>query len=47
MQLIFVTIADRIHFWYTSKNDVINIMTNSNLVNKRSVLYFFYFFGYV
>ena len=27
-----------IHFWYTSKDDAINIMTGSNLVNKRGVL---------
>ena len=44
MQLIFVTIAYRIHFWYTSKDDVINLMTNSNLVDKRGVLYSFIFF---
>ena len=44
MQLIFVTIAYRIHFWYTSKDDVINIMTNSNLVDEIGVLYFSYFF---
>ena len=28
----------RIHFWYVSKNDAINIMTGSNLVDKRGVL---------
>ena len=28
----------RIHFWYTSKDDAINIMNGSNLVYKRSVL---------
>ena len=42
MQLIFITIgilmdvilmqkSFRIHFWYMSKNDAINIMTNSNI----------------
>ena len=30
--------AYRIHFWYTSKDDAINIMNGSNLVYKRSVL---------
>ena len=28
----------RIHFWYMSKDDAINIMTGSNLIDKRSVL---------
>ena len=28
----------RIHFWYMSKDDAINIMNGSNLVNKRGVL---------
>ena len=30
--------AYRIQFWYMSKNDAINIMNGSNLVNKRGVL---------
>ena len=30
--------AYRIHFWYMSKDDTINIMTGSNLVDKRGVL---------
>ena len=30
--------AYRIHFWYMSKADAINIMTGSNLVDKRGVL---------
>ena len=30
--------AYKIHFWYMSKNDAINIMSNSNLVDKKSVL---------
>ena len=30
--------ALRIHFWYMSKDDAINIMNSSNLVGKRSAL---------
>ena len=30
--------AYRIHFWYMSKDDTINIMNGFNLVDKRSVL---------
>ena len=30
--------AYRIHLWYMSKNDAINIMNDSNLVDKKSVL---------
>ena len=30
--------AYRIHFWYMSKNDAINIMNGSNLADKRGVL---------
>ena len=30
--------AYRINFWYMSKNDAINIMNGSNLVDKRGVL---------
>ena len=30
--------AYRIHFWYMSKDDAINLMTVSNLVDKRGVL---------
>ena len=30
--------AYRIHFWYISKDDAINIMSNSNLVDKKGVL---------
>ena len=30
--------ACRILFWYISKDDAINIMTASNLVDKRGVL---------
>ena len=28
----------RIHFWYMGKDDAINIMNGSNLVDKRGVL---------
>ena len=31
--------AFRIHFWYMSKDNAINIMNNSNLVDKKGVLY--------
>ena len=34
--------AYRIHFWNASKDDAINIMHNSNLIDKKGVLYFFY-----
>ena len=30
--------AYRIHFWYMSKDDTIDIMNGSNLVDKRGVL---------
>ena len=30
--------AYRIHFWYISKDDAISIMSNSNLIDKKSVL---------
>ena len=30
--------AYRIHFWYMSKDDVISIMKNSNLIDKNSAL---------
>ena len=30
--------ACRIHFWYMSKDDAINIMNGSNLADKRVVL---------
>ena len=28
----------RIHFWYMSKDDAINIIHNSNLIDKKGVL---------
>ena len=33
--------AYRIHFWYMSKDDAINIMNGSNLIDKKGVLYIF------
>ena len=33
--------AYRIHFWYIRKDDAISIMNNSNLIDKKGVLYFF------
>ena len=30
--------AYRIHFWYMSKNDAINIMSNSSLIDKMGIL---------
>ena len=30
--------AYRTHFWYMSKDDAINIMNGSNLVDKRGAL---------
>ena len=38
--------AYRIHVLYMSKDDAINIMTGSNLVDKRGVLYFFFLIIY-
>ena len=35
--------AYRIHFWYMSKDDAINIINGSNLIDKRVVLYIFYY----
>ena len=34
----------RVHFWYMSTDDAINIMTGFNLIDKRGVLYFFLFY---
>ena len=34
--------AYRIHVWYMSKDDAINIMSNSNLVDEMGVLYIFF-----
>ena len=35
--------AYRIHFWYMSKDDAISIMNNSNLIDKKGILYFFFY----
>ena len=32
----------RIQFWYMSIDDAINVMHNSNLIDKKGALYFFY-----
>ena len=34
--------ACRIQFWYMSKDDTISIMNNSNLIDKKGVLLFFF-----
>ena len=34
--------ACRIHFWYMSIDDAVSIISNSNLVDKKGVLHFFY-----
>ena len=36
--------AYRIHFWYMNTDDAISIMNNSNLIDKKDVLYFFFYF---
>ena len=33
--------AYRIHFWYMSKDDVISVMSNSNLIDKKAFYNFF------
>ena len=35
--------AYRSNFWYMSKDDATSIMSNSNLVDKKGVLSFFYY----
>ena len=39
--------AYRIHFWYMSKDDAINIMNGSNLVYKRGIFIIFFFILYI
>ena len=34
--------AYRIHFWFMSKDDTVSIMSNSNLIDKKGVLLFFF-----
>ena len=36
--------AYRIHFWYKSKNDAINIMNGSKMIDQKGVLYIYIFF---
>ena len=38
--------AFRIYFWYMSKDDAINIMNGSNLIDKRYVYKFFFIIIY-
>ena len=33
----------RIYFWYTSKDDAINIMENSDLKKKWAIIIFFHY----
>ena len=33
--------AYRINFWYISKDEAINLMNNSSLIDKMGVLWFF------
>ena len=43
VDIVFVKGNDcRIHSWYMSKNDAISIMNNSNLNEKRGVLFFYH-----
>ena len=39
--------AYRIHFWYMSKDDAVNIMNNSSLIDKMGVLYIYIFYSYI
>ena len=36
--------AYTINFWYMSKDDATNIMNGSNLVDKRGVLYIYFYY---
>ena len=36
--------AYRIHFWYMNRDDSINIMNNSNFLNKKGFLNFYFLF---
>ena len=36
--------AYAINFWYMSKDDATNIMNGSNLVDKRGVLYIYFYY---
>ena len=37
----------RIRFWYMSKEDAVNIMNNSSLIDKMGVLYIYIFYSYI
>ena len=39
--------AYRIHFWYMSKDDAINVMNGSDLVDKRSLLQKFFYVSFL
>ena len=39
--------AYRIHFWYMSKDDAINIMNSSNLVDKMGNYNFFFIINFL
>ena len=39
--------AYRIHFWYMGKDDAINIMNGSNLVDKWGVLKLFFIINFI
>ena len=41
-----VNLAYGFHFWYMRKDDAINVMTNFNLIDGRSALFYFLFFLY-
>ena len=43
MMLLLLLLKEvyKIHFWYMSKDDAINIMKNSDLNEKSGLLYFF------
>ena len=38
--------AYRIHFWYMSKDNVLNMMNNATLIEKMGILSFFYYYYY-
>ena len=39
VDIVYIKVsASRIHFWYVSKDDAVNIMNCSNLADKRGVL---------
>ena len=34
----------RTHFWYMSKDDAVTLMYNSNVIDKKNVLYCFFLY---